>query len=174
MADTRIVRRATLRDVPTMYALMNKLNAYVGYVPKGGLIDRVETGRIVVAECNGHVAGYVSYTHRRDGLTHLGQVAVHPDLWRTKHGSDLWQWLEGSALMAGSEAITLKVAADIPAVRFWDALGLVAVGFEQPKRRRLIVYAHSLRALDARNTGRVVTPRHVIKAKSHPRWHNAS
>lgn len=143
--DQRI-RHAVPGDLSLIHHLQCKLHHAVGYTPRGGLIARIESRRILVAEDNGDPAGYVSYTHRLDGTTHLPQIAVHPDLWRSSLGRMLWEHLVRSAKCHASTAITLKCATDLPSNAFWTAVGCELVAPVPGHARTLNAYAYTLRS----------------------------
>lgn len=140
----RPIRSATLRDLAWCYHLQNDLHDHVGYCPRGGLEDRIRTGRILIVEENQEPAGYVSVTHRRDHTTHLTQLAIDPQLWRTRLGSLLWHRITTTAIAAGSIAVTLKCATDLPANAFWHSTGAHVVGIRTDRRRPLLCWTYPL------------------------------
>lgn len=135
------VRIATPRDETYVWHLARTYKHDLGFLPRGALTDRVQTGRILLATRNDAPAGYVSYTHRLDGITHLPQVAVDPELWRTTLGTALLTALIALATAAGSYAITLRSAIDLPANKFWPALGFHLVAHTPGRRRELLHWA---------------------------------
>lgn len=143
--NDRSIRYATAADVPFIYDLANKYTNMIGYCPRGGIDDRVHSRRVILLEQNGQHAGYVSATHRLDGITHLPQVAVARELWRTDAGSDLLRTLVNAASDAGSLAITLRSAVDLDANRFWPTLGFELLGTFPGRRRDLNAWALRIR-----------------------------
>lgn len=139
------VRAAVPEDLTWMTSLQDRLHDYIGYTPRGALLDRILHRRIIVAEYNDDPAGFVTFTHRLDGTTHLPQLGVHPDLWRTHLGSQLWASLERSARCHASRYITLKCAYDLPANYFWGTVGCVPLGVTRGHRRMLNVWVRPLR-----------------------------
>ncbi len=145
-ATQRVIRPGLPKDLPYLYDLQNKLHASVGYTPKGGLQDRIETGRIIVIQENDDPAGYVNFTHRRDGRTHISQLAVDPAIWRTKAGTDLMQMILDGARRARSTHVTLRTAIELPANEFWPTMGFEENGCQMGRRRWLACWRHPLYA----------------------------
>lgn len=145
LRDDRNVRYATEADLNFLVALRGKLNWAVGYTPRGAFQDRIERRRIIVIDERGEPAGYINHTHRKDGLTHISQVAVHPDLWRTACGTHVMQTIINAAQDAGSDALTLRSALDLPANYFWPTMGFLPQGTVQGQVRPLIAWARPLK-----------------------------
>jgi N-acetylglutamate synthase-like GNAT family acetyltransferase len=159
----RTVRLGRPSDLAYVYHLQNRMHGSVGYCPRGGLAERLATARIVVVEENGAPAGYVSYTHRRDGTTHLTQIAVEEDIWRTSAGTRLLDWLICDADAHDSRLITLKCAFDLPSNNFWRNSNFLPIAVRTDKRRPLICYARRL-------VTTVTTP--IVFPNSQPRPRN--
>jgi len=141
---SRRVRLATMSDLSYVYSLQARYHDEVGYCPRGGLIHRIDTKRILIVEENDSPAGYVSATHRRDGRTHLTQIAIDPWLWRTTAGTVLLRRLTTSARMHGSRWMTLKCAQLLPANEFWTAQGFAVTEVRREQVRPLNCYAKAL------------------------------
>ena len=152
---TRRVRFGTPADLTYVYSIMNRMHDSVGYAPKGGLLDRLETRRIIMLIENDDPAGYMSFTHRRDGHTHMSQIAIEEEVWRTQAGTELMQTLIDGALEQGSHGITLRTAIDLQANFFWPTMGFLPQRVDQPKRRRQI---HWALLLDACPDQPLITP----------------
>ena len=144
----RVIRSATPADLQYVYQLQNRLHRLVGYTPKGGLVDRIDSHRMIIVEENGDPAGYVTFTHRRDGRTHLPQIAVDPHIWNTKAGTELMTRLVADANHVGSYAITLKSAIDLDVNTWWGQHGFKPQHVEQTNRRTLVHWAKRLRPSD--------------------------
>lgn len=140
----RVIRPGLPADLPYLCDLQNKLHESVGYTPRGGLLDRIQTNRLVVIQENDLPAGYVNFTHRRDGHTHISQLAVDPAIWRTQAGTDLMKTILDGARRAGSHFVTLRTALALPANEFWPTMGFEEVGCEQGQRRMLVCWRHPL------------------------------
>lgn len=143
-ARDRGVRYGIAADVPYLLHLQNKHKHAVGYAPNGALIDRVQTNRIIVLLENDVPAGYLNFTHRLDGITHVSQVAIDDGVWRTRAGTLIMRTLIDSALDGASVAITLKSALDLEANFFWPTLGFLPNGIVQGHRRPLSTWCKPL------------------------------
>lgn len=142
--DKRVIRPATSSDVPYLYKLQNDLHDYVGYCPRGGLEQRAGDGRLIVIEENGDPAGFLNFTHRRDRTTHVSQLAVDPQIWRTTAGTDTMRLLVQGAIAAGSRQITLRTALGLPANLFWPTFGFIDQGLVPGERRTLVCWSLAL------------------------------
>ena len=142
----RIIRPGLPSDLPYLCDLQNRLHESIGYTPRGGLQDRIETNRLIVVQENDLPAGYVNFTHRRDGHTHISQLAVDPAIWRTQAGTRLMQIILDGARRARSQYVTLRTAIDLPANDFWPTVGFEDDGCQQGQRRMLACWRHPLYA----------------------------
>lgn len=142
----RIIRPGLPSDLNYLCDLQNRLHDAVGYTPRGGLQERLETGRLVVIQENDDPAGFINFTHRRDRRTHISQLAVDPAIWRTRAGTDVMTVILNAARNAGSECVTLRTALDLPANAFWPTMGFEELGCEQGERRILVCWRHPLYA----------------------------
>lgn len=139
------IRTGRPPDLNYLISLQNKHHHEVGYTPKGGILQRLHENRILVIAYNDAPAGYIAFTHRRDGRTHVPIVCVEDALWRHHIGTALMDNLIQRARLAGSYALTLKSAIDLPANHFWPSLGMTPQAVVQPKRRALVCWALPLR-----------------------------
>lgn len=133
-----LVRSATPADLTYLLHIQNKQTDSIGYVNKGALLERINTGRILVLTHNGDPAGYLNYTHRRDRITHLNQVAVSEELWRIGLGTLAMHQLIENARRCGSLMLHCRTAIDLPANRFWPTLGM-RPGPLIPGQRRVLI-----------------------------------
>lgn len=163
---TRTVRPGRPGDVNYLYSLENTLHHAVGFIPRGGLVHRLETHRVLVITENGDPAGYVTFTRRRDGLVHVPQVCVDPEIWRTAAGTQLVTYLRSIAICSGARAITLRSAHDLTCNLFWPTQGFILQGTVHGKQRTLNCWALPL---DGRTEYPIVgVPAHGgIKARTH-------
>lgn len=142
--DMRHIRYAEPADVHYVYDLAARFTKMVGFVCRGAIAERVDTRRIILVEENGQPAGFVSLTHRVDQTTHLPQIAVEEELWRTHVGTSLMHVLINSATDAGSLAITLRSALDLHANFFWPQFGFLPQGNIAGRKRVLACWAKPL------------------------------
>lgn len=163
-AGGRVVRYATIADLSYLNHLQQTLSHSVGYTPRGALKDRIERRRIIVLEHNGQAAGYINHTHRVDQVTHISQVCVDPQIWRTRAGTLIMRTIAQASRDAGSVAITLRSAMDLECNRFWPILGFTPHGIIEGQRRYLTAWAL---ALTDRIPVPITTPR---RAGHHMQW----
>lgn len=140
----RKVRLAIPDDLTFIYDLQRKLEDQVGHAPRGALLDRINTDRIVIVTENDEPAGYLNFSHRKDRKTHISQVAIHPHVWRTQAGTRLMNLIRRAAVDAGSWCITLHTAVDLPANLFWPTLDYRPQTITQGKRRPALHWALDL------------------------------
>lgn len=141
---TRLIRPGLPGDLNYLYDLQNKLHDSIGWTPRGGLLERIETNRLVVIQENDLPAGYINFTHRRDKRTHISQLAVDPAIWRTQAGTEIMQHILDGARRAGSTHVTLRSALDLQCNDFWPTMGFEEVGCEQGEHRILVCWHHPL------------------------------
>jgi len=103
----------------------------LGVIPDDVASRAFATGRIVVAEHDGIVAGWVFLTRSGDELC-VGQIAVAPALQRRGIGSALMQSLLAEARSRGERSVVLSTQADVEWNRPWyERIGFEVVPPEQ-------------------------------------------
>jgi ribosomal-protein-alanine acetyltransferase len=89
---------------------------------------RHEDSVVAVARVRGQLAGF-AIMQFADTTAHLNLLAVEPTFRRLGIGRRLVQWLEESAVVAGTFTVSLELRADnVVAERFYEALGYREVG----------------------------------------------
>ncbi|MBE6681496.1 MAG: ribosomal-protein-alanine N-acetyltransferase [Ruminococcaceae bacterium] len=87
-----------------------------------------ETSRILVAECDGIVAGYITYSVVLDEVQ-IANVAVHPEYRRKGIAEKLLTTLSESAKLDNMFIITLEVRqSNEPAINLYTKCGYTEVG----------------------------------------------
>jgi N-acetylglutamate synthase-like GNAT family acetyltransferase len=128
-----VIRRATLEDVPYIESLRRKEGQAVGFLPIERYymeIDGRRKGTILVAEENGDLVGFIYGTHNKvNHVCHLQQLAIQEDARRVERGVLLTQ----AAQREGEWLVTARVAADLDAVNFWNAIGFEVFDEVAPK-----------------------------------------
>lgn len=142
MNPDRSIRAATKADISYLRRFQS-LAVYrdAGYCPPGALEIRADRGQILMVELNGQHAGYLNFTHRKDGITHISQVAIDYELWRDGHGDAIVTRLCAAAAAAGSRVVTCKVVTTSPANLFWKAMGFIHTADVCGRRRILHAYS---------------------------------
>jgi ribosomal protein S18 acetylase RimI-like enzyme len=130
------VRPATKADLPWIDALHKKHSKQLGYSTTKQFEGYIELGGLLVAEDAstggvGGPVGYVMYRDRylkRDELGVIYQLCVDPAAQRTLIGATLLKAVfERSAY--GCRLFCCWCAQDLPANRFWEAMGFVPIAF---------------------------------------------
>jgi GNAT superfamily N-acetyltransferase len=154
---TRLARE---QDIPELRALLKVSRTAFGFIPTIVLQEAIRQGEVVVAtnvgaQCavpvgvhgRAPLLGMIRYHHRRDRVTTLHEIAVHPGHQGRGIGRALLERLEEEARGRGQTAIRLKCPIDLPANGFYAHLGFTRVGIEAGKRRPLVVWEKQLHAL---------------------------
>jgi GNAT superfamily N-acetyltransferase len=154
---TRLARE---QDIPELRALLKVSRTAFGFIPTIVLQEAIRQGEVVVATNVGAqrvvpvgahgrapLLGMIRYHHRRDRVTTLHEIAVHPGHQGRGIGRALLERLEEEARGRGQIAIRLKCPIDLPANGFYAHLGFTRVGIEAGKRRPLVVWEKQLHAL---------------------------
>lgn len=128
---------------------------HLGFVPRDSLEAAIRRRRLFVLHSNGDPIGHVLFGQRR-GLIHVHQLVVRKDARRIEHATLLLGRAVSEVCDRNPWAITCRVAHDIDAHLFWQALGFDPVGLTYhsiQSSRHLIIYARSLPwCRDAMNT----------------------
>jgi ribosomal protein S18 acetylase RimI-like enzyme len=127
--DIQLARR---RDAAPLASISRRL-IEAGLEPSWTL-DRIERhirhedSVVAVARLRNQLAGFAIMQYG-DTTAHLNLLAVEPTFRRLGVGRLLVQWLEQSAVVAGTFTVNLELRADnLVASRFYEALGYREVG----------------------------------------------
>ena len=127
--DVQLARR---RDAAQLAAMSRRL-VEAGLDPSW-TVDRIERhirhedSVVVTARARNQLAGFAIMQYG-DTTAHLNLLAVEPLFRRRGVGRRLVQWLEESAVVAGTFTVSLELRADNDvAERFYEALGYREVG----------------------------------------------
>ena len=147
-------REATLADMPALDALQKKHNKALGYFPTKQFEGYIAMRGILIAECDSRIVGYCIWRDRylkRDELGVVYQLCVTSEDQRKLVGAGLVQ--EAFRRSAyGCKLFCLWCAQDLPANRFWEAMGFVPIAFRagsRGKRRVHIFWQRRIREGDA-------------------------
>ena len=136
-----IVRTATPADLLLIDHLRRKESESLGFLPLcayARVLDgqRPEWG-LWIAEENADAIGFLMASGGAAGASaHIHQVAVRNDARRMEFASALVATAEEWATLRQRQGLTCRVATDIPATSFWDALGFDVRGLEPGGKRR--------------------------------------
>ncbi len=94
-------------------------------IPEAAFRDAAWTGRLLVGELDGEVAGFLIWEMERDSL-HVCEIDVHPSRQRRGVARALIAALAGKALASDRDALTLTTWSDVS----WNAPAYARLGFE--------------------------------------------
>lgn len=136
---------ATDHDLPAIMALQRRWVDDVGYIYRSAHAYRIALrGTILIWE-NDEPAGYIMTHPRQDAVLTVKQVAVHPDLLRSTHGTQMMHRVITHASRHHCTMLRLKSRTDLPANDFWPTLGFHRAGRTRLiTRRRTPVYEWTL------------------------------
>lgn len=135
-----LARKATVGDLDSVRALANANRPALGFVPGPVLAAGIEHGWLIVAESRGQVVGFVHYRHRKDLQTTLYEICVD-ETWRRRGvGHLLIRALVAECTTLKKASLRLKCPEDLPANRFYQALGFLLAGKESGKKRVLNIW----------------------------------
>ena len=145
------VRAASLSDLAFIDDLRASEWYQVGFIPRSRYESEIQGhsgGSVLVVEEAGEPCGFLYATHG-PMLTNVTQIAVCADIRRVEKGQALIARLHDIADRRGKVGLRCRVACDIEANEFWQALGFKRVGESMgsflgkpsgPKSRLLAVY----------------------------------
>lgn len=139
------IRPATLDDVTYITSLGKRefeaigfisASAYEGAIVRDSLYAR-PNNRIWIADADGDPVGFLYATPGRMGSSlKVVQVCVQDDARRLEFGSALVAEAERYADVIQRSGVSLRVATDLEASRFWEAEGYGLLGLEAGGKRR--------------------------------------
>ena len=138
------IREATADDLPFIDALQRPVTKAVGYFPRGQFEGYIQQKAVLIAEGDGGGVGPLGYViHKdrylkRDELGIVYQLNVAPEARRHLVGAALLKAaFERSAY--GCRLYCCWCAQDLPANRFWEAMGFVPLAFRagSDKKKRV-------------------------------------
>jgi ribosomal protein S18 acetylase RimI-like enzyme len=138
------IRKAEQKDLDSIKAIADANKDAIGFVLRPALAEAIGQGWVLVAEGNGQLIGFANYRHRQDQQTTLYEICVAEDYRGNGVGRALLDTLVKESHRLGKTIIRLKCPADSRANDFYDSLAFVRVGFEQGKRRKLILWERQL------------------------------
>jgi ribosomal protein S18 acetylase RimI-like enzyme len=136
------VRLADTLDVPACKRIADAYRDVFGFLTRGIFLEAAAGGKLLVAVTeDGSVRGFVRFNHRRrDRTTVLYDIAADPARQRGGIGRSLVAALIRAAEAQSRADIVLRCPEGAAANQFYQALGFRAVGIEQGRRRKLILW----------------------------------
>jgi hypothetical protein len=140
---------ATADDLPWIYHLQRKFAHALGWIPKAGMQQPIDNGRILLAHENDAPAGFIYHKqlHGEPHIRSIVQAAVAMDAQRRHHGLAV---LDKIRLNSSEDVIQCWCAEELEANQFWHAAGFVPIAIRDPENvrgRRLILWRQPLTAI---------------------------
>jgi ribosomal protein S18 acetylase RimI-like enzyme len=144
----------SLEDIDFVKSLMRENSDSVGFIPTQGIKRAAAQNCLIVQRIKTKRVGYLLFgpvQHGKD--VYIWQECVDKDVRRIGCGRDAFLKLYKRTVRLGAKGIRLRCAANLPANRFWQALGFRLVSTEKPinrRKRTINVYYLSLQGRDPR------------------------
>jgi len=132
-----LIRKATSQDLETIKSLADAHRRELGFVLRPALLRSIKRNEVLVAEDRGKLIGFAEYHHRKDGQTTLYHIAVTHVYRRQGIGQALVEYILKEAKKLGQRFLLLKCPADLPANKFYLAIGFNFFGHEVTKNKIL-------------------------------------
>lgn len=116
------IHLATLEDLPYIEHLRRKESEAIGFIPQQRYemeINGERKGLLLVAKENNDYVGFLYATRNQAGVTHIQQIAIQEDARRMERATAL----VNAAVRPVDWLVSLRCAADLDAVHFWESLG---------------------------------------------------
>ena len=135
------VRVASMEDLPFIDALQRPVTKAVGYFPRGQFEGYLRENAVLIAEGDTGPLGYIIHKDRylkRDELGVVYQLNVTPEARRHLVGAALLRAAFARSAY-GCRLYCCWCAQDLPANRFWEAMGFVPLAFRagSDKKKRV-------------------------------------
>jgi len=137
------VRRADASDLPYIVSLAQREYEAIGFLPASryeGLVNGTSdrpSHRLWIAEAHGDRVGFLYATPgQAGGSLKVVQVCIQGDARRLEFGAALVAQAERHAMRTQRGAVSLAVAADLEASRFWEAEGYRLARVDRGGKRR--------------------------------------
>jgi GNAT superfamily N-acetyltransferase len=138
------VASATIADVDQIKRIADANRQSLGFLTRGTIAAATIDGRVLIARWLGCLVGFATYRHRKDGQTTLLDLCVDQDSRNSGVGASLVDELLNRARVQGCQAVRLKCPRDLPANRFYEAMGFTMLTTVPGRKRSLNVWEYSL------------------------------
>ena len=132
------IREATTRDLPFIDGLQRANTKAVGYFPRGQFEGYIAQNAVLIADGSGGPLGYLISKDRylkRDELGVVYQLNVTPEARRHLVGAALLRAVFDRSAY-GCRLYCCWCAKDLPANRFWEAMGFAPLAFRAGSDRK--------------------------------------
>ena len=97
----------------------------LGFHTRQAYVDSFNKGELLIAKRTDEVVGFTRFHHRRDHRTTLYEIAVTPDIREKGVGRRLVDALIAECRRVSSRCIRLSCPVELPANRFYEAIGFI-------------------------------------------------
>ena len=138
------VCRATPSDLAYVVHLQKKHHYALGFLPRVALEEKIDLGRIWLANENGEPAGFLHHGSLAGEEVRIFQAAVQYDARRRHLGLSLVRHLLHRASDAGARGVSLRCLSSLEANDFWRVAGFSLLTTEPGARGTLNVWTRRL------------------------------
>ena len=112
----------------------------LGFIPWNGVLRHHENRKLAVCYRNSDLVGFILWGGS-NGVCRVFQLCVRTDARRVEHGRALARLVERWAEDRRWSIVRARVAADLPAVSFWEAIGfrINEIGPGGTRRGRIVL-----------------------------------
>ena len=125
---------ATNESTRYPFHLADKLKHELGFVTPQLLQELNDGGGLCTLKFNGEPGGFLGFRHK-DGPTHIYYTAIEEPIRRVLNASAMVTALCLDVVARGNDRIRLYCACDLPANKFWSAIGSELLMTDRGKRK---------------------------------------
>ena len=120
-----ISKAKDLSDVNVVKCIADQHRAELGFHARQAYVDSLDKGELLIARKDDQVVGFTRYHHRRDNRTTLYEIAIVPEVRGKGIGHQLIKALIADCQRVFSRCLRLSCPVELPANRFYEAIGFV-------------------------------------------------
>lgn len=117
------VRRAKPADLPYLDKLQKRFSNEIGFFPRGWMAEKLAAGRYLLLSINRQPAAFACLSGGLRAPVCVLQHAVDEEMWRQGYGRALFNAVALYTAHMPIPSIRLQVRSNLPANRFWRAIG---------------------------------------------------
>jgi GNAT superfamily N-acetyltransferase len=125
MSKITVETANSLSTVDAVKRIADEHRAELGFHARQAYVDSLNKGELLIAKIDGQIVGFARYHHRRDNRTTLYEIATTPDIRGKGVGRCLVDALIADCQRASSRCIRLSCPVELPANRFYEAIGFI-------------------------------------------------
>lgn len=151
MSSLTVEHASHLGVIDAVKCIADQHRSELGFHPRQVYVDSLNKDELLIAKMDSQVVGFVRYHHRQDGRTTLYEIATTRDLRSKGVGRCLVGALIADCQRAASRYIRLLCPVELPANRFYEALGFVRRSRRSRSGKSRPLYEWELEVLPHRN-----------------------